>query len=325
MHDFNYYLEQFSYTEDQKKKIVNLIDWLKKQSLEYDCPNLFINFQPEFLDNITLNHLQELAKYKSILNEMEDIHYKTIRSIEYRSIEHILKLVPEKIDSLTQNIPLLEASFKAKYSQICSESEIFQKLYTYQEFKDQFNMIFDKNYISVNKLNEYKKSDIFEACRQNIMKSKVELETSFQEGQTIHLDDLKPFPKLYNLIACEFFHQYTKESLEIENFSGNHLICELIRPSHALAKQFNLEVHESALLSISLNPIANPNLCSGDLLSYFDLMFEIKDDGESYKLDIFWPLKLSSKTYYIQAKVYFNHHRLQLISGQRSSHWRKSA
>ena len=323
MSDFTtYYLEQFNYTEEQKKKISDLVSWLNQQSVKFNCPDLFTNFSPSMLDDLSISHLWELSQYKTVLNQMEDIHHKTMRSIEYKTIESFIKLIPEKIEYYNTHLPIMENAFRSKYSLVASDNEIFQNLYSYQEFKDQFISLLKKDAVSINKLNELKIMDLFEFCRQNIMQTKVDLETSFTDGKEILLSDLKPYEKLYNLIASEFFHQYTKESLSISQFSGKHLICELIRPSHPLAKNFNLEVHESTLLSVSLNPIPDPKLQVGDIMSYFDLMFELKDSGEAYKIDIFWPLVLSSKTYYIKAPVYFNHYRLQLINGQRS--WRKS-
>lgn len=325
MSDFNYSLDQFSYTDEQKVKIHTIAKFLQNQANIMGHPELFKNFNPEMLNSITFANLMVLSQYKKVLHQIEEIHYKTMRSIEFKTIEQLLKLVPEKIDYYNNTIPLMENSLRSRFTEVANDNEIFQRLYTYQDFKEQFASLMNKEVLTVEAINSYKKEDIFELCRQKIMRDKVDLETTFNEYEVITLDSLKNHERLYNLIASEFFHQYTQDSLQTTKFSGKLLLSEMIRPSHPLANKFGIEVHESVFLTVSLNPIPNLFLNKGDRMSYFDLMFEIKDEGEAYKLDIVWPLKLNHKTYFIQSAVYFNQYRLQLINGQRSNGWVKSA
>lgn len=123
---------------------------------------------------------------------------------------------------------------------------------------------------------------------------------------------------MYLLLACEFFFQYCQELLGPIKFSGSLSQLELIRPSHNLAKKFDLSIYESAILGISLNPFHKLSENLFNQLSYFDLMFEKSSDLEYYHMEVFWQLKLNQKNYILKVPVYFCYLRLQLIDGQRS-------
>lgn len=323
MDSTDFLLNQFNYTPVEQGRINTFINWLQEQETLLNSPAFFTNFTPDLLNDISLTNLKYLQSFKSVLHRLEDIHYKTMRSREYKNIQKIIQLVPEKIDYFNTHLPLLENSVRNQYSSLSAENPLFSELFPYAQLKEALNQCLNPNHLTLNTLQELKSGDLFERCRQGIMHQEFELLNNLQPETLISLTDLDPQSKLYNLLAREFFHKYLTQSVGLNIFPTTTTIIELIRPSHSLAKQFNLAVHEGALLNISLNPLPDPGLKIGDRINYFDLVFELQDLGEAYKIEITWPLPIQDKTYYLSVPVYYSHYRLQLINNQRSG-WGKN-
>lgn len=309
----------FNFNEKEKPRIEKIQARLDEFAQSQQRPEFFTHFQPNFLDHLTLAALNELLTYKSVLDQMEDIHIKTMRSNEYKSIKALLPLVIEKLDFCRGVFTQLEEGLRKNYSLISNDNSLLSLLYPYSSFKDFSNTLLNPDHLTINQLLAYKSGNFFEICRQGILQNQVGVIPQLLHGGTIDLPELAlSHPKIYDLLAGEFFFQLQKELVGTTTFTGKTFGLEFIRPAHPMAEQFKLAQFEGALLAFSLNPLPDAGLSVGDKVNFFDLAFEIKTPGvEAYKIDIHWPLTLNATSYVITCPVYFGHYRLQLIANQR--------
>lgn len=309
----------FNFNEKEKPQIAKIQTRMDEFAQKYQCDPFFTNFQSSFLDNLTLGALNELLTYKSVLEKMEDIHIKTMRSNEYRAIKDMIPLIVEKLDFCKGVFKQLEEILRKNYSLISNDNSLLSLLYPYSSFKEFSNTLLNCDFLTVNQLLAYKSGNFFEICRQGILQNQVGVIPQLLDGGQIDLTELaQSHPKIYDLLAGEFFFQLQKELVGATSFTGKTYGLEFIRPAHPMAEQFQLAQFEGSLLALSLNPLPDVGLSVGDKVNFFDLAFEIKSPGvEAYKIDIHWPLTLNSTNYVITCPVYFGHYRLQLIANQR--------
>lgn len=303
--------------EHQKIQVQKILVYLDNLNQEYNFPNKFLSFAPEQLDDCSIVKLQKLLDLKSILFDLEEIHIKTLKTNEYKTIEKILASVPTKLDLIRKNITCLEDSLRQEFSLISENNPVFASLFKYSDFKIIFQSLVQDQVISYALSEEYLNQGFFELIRQKFLSHQIDQYAS-SLNEEINLASLDKKSHVYLLLACEFFFQYCQEVLGPVKFAGTLSQLELIRPSHYLAKKFDLTISESAVLGISLNPFNQLNEDFFNQISYFDLMFEKSSPLEYYQLEVCWPLKLNQKTYILKVPVYFCYLRLQLIDGQRS-------
>lgn len=310
---------RFNFNEKERPRIQKIQSQLDQFALDHQIPDFFTNFSPNFLDSLPLKSLEELQSFKSILDKLEDIHFKTMRATEYKTIKDIQSLLIEKLEFARQGFLHLEEVLRKNYSLISNDNSLLSLLYPYSSFKDFSSQLLNPDHLTINQLLAYKSGNFFEICRQGILQNQVGIIPQLLHGGIINLPDLcKQHPKIYELLAGEFFFQLQKELIGGTTFTGKTYSLEFIRPAHPMAEQFKLAPFEGALLALSLNPLPDVGMKPGDKVNFFDLAFEVKDPGvEGYKIDIHWPLCLNSTSYVITCPVYFGHYRLQLIANQR--------
>lgn len=320
MSEFQYSISQLSFSENQKKRIDVVLAFLKAQENYLNKDGFFINFQENLLDECSLDQLIKLSNLKHTLFELEDIHFKTLRSIEYRNIEVLLKCIEPRLKEADEIILHLHEYIKNQFTIVSKDNQVFASLFSFNDFKKILHFLFDKKNISLSQLRKYKKDNFFEYVRQQILSTSIILEDKINNKNTISLEELKPYGKLYNFIAAEFFFQYCRHFLTSEvEFSGQFVHHEFVRPSHKLAPELNLSNAESAILSLSLNPFSPCQLYESTQISYFDLLFEVASEVENYQCDIFWSLNLNNQVFNLKVPVYYSYIKLQLIASQRTN------
>ncbi len=320
MDQFVYPLEKLTFTEGQRASILKLSHLLKEKAKEYGNETMFWELDLNCLDHLSLAHLQELNQFKKILLHMEDIHYKTAKSIEYKNIQKLLTIVPEKIDYIQEQCKMLEESVRKRYGEVFANNQYFKELFSYQQFKDYFYHLTSPPLISINLINTYKKNgSIFDIVRKHIVSEKISQESDLcLNNLEFNLEDIKNYPKIYQLLRAEFFSKISEDLLGKEIPFGKTSHTEVIRPSHELATNFDINIHEAVILSFSLGPLGESHLKSQDRVNYFELNFEVKNEQENFNMEMLFPISLNNKTFKIKATVYIAYLRCQLISSQRT-------
>ena len=314
-----YSLAQMGFSTDQQKRVEVVLGAFESKAREYGNPEFFLCFNQENLNSLSVNQLMELQKFKNVLHHLEDIHVKTLRSLEYKNIEAYIKLIQEKIDYIKENNLWIEAELRRQYTDNIKENPLLEELFTYQQFKAYYSTMMAQDRVSVNIINQAKKdSNIYEIIRKEIVAALL-LQENFDFNQRIHINELKTLPKIYNLFRAEILQDMVRSSLNLSVPFGRVAHTKVIRPSDAeLSKKFNLDIHEALILTISLEEIGITDISEHDRVSYFDLYFESKGIQEVFNREFTFKINLNKKDYYITAPIHFSYIRCRLIDGQRS-------
>ncbi|CRH01526.1 conserved Plasmodium protein, unknown function [Plasmodium relictum] len=253
-------------TEDDK--LVNEEKKLKKNKIEKDINNSFIERNKEFKENEILNESKYKMKYQNLVKEMNEIKkdFEEQKKLYSKKIEQLeqnqeIQNMKNQLDTSEKIVQVYQNIFREKVNNIKSD-------HSYNQYCDKNKDDAENNYscLSYNENKNYLKNSNNVNMNNNLNKS--------------NIDDVNKFNSLF----------FQKEMNKINNISSNLNLTTINRD---VIKNKNYLVNDNNLFNISHNE--NNNISDTDALTqnrylndfvklYID-NFHMNDTNKNYKND----------------------------------------